>query len=262
LSPLIHSVWAARAGVDGYYIPIPIAPTYEAFAAAADSLRVVGFAGVNVTLPHKENALRYAARASKTALAAGAANMLTFDAGGAYADNSDIAGFAAALEEAAPGARFEKALLLGAGGSARAVALALKELGAASIEIANRTPGKAEKLAAEFGLGVVDWEARNERLAGADIIVNATSLGMTGQPPLALETERIRASAVVADIVYAPLETPLMKAARARGCKIAGGLSMLMHQAAPGFRAWFGAEGVVDAALRDELIRELKRRAP
>lgn len=260
LSPLIHTIWAARAGVDGYYLPIAIAPTYEDFAAIMAALRKVGFAGVNVTLPHKEHALRYAAAASDAAKKAGAANMLTFGADGPYADNSDIAGFAEAVKSAGTLQDVKTALILGAGGSARGVAVALKELGASSITIANRTKEKAEALAEKFGLTAFDWASRSAAAGRADIIVNTTSLGMIGQPPLEIDLQGVKPGAVAADIVYTPLETQLLKAAAARGLKTVGGLSMLMHQAAFGFRAWFGAEAKVDAALETELIAELKRR--
>ena len=260
LSPLIHGTWAKRAGINGHYVPLAVPPSHEEFARAMDALRTLGFAGVNVTLPHKEHALRYADRASKAANRAGAANMLSFGAEGAVADNSDIAGFAAAVREvsSAPGS---SALILGAGGAARGVALALHILGFKSIDIANRTRDKAGALAKTFGLGVVGWSERSEALAGVDLVVNTTSLGMTGEPPLDVDLSLLRQSAIVADIVYAPLETPLLAAAAERGNKTVDGLSMLMHQAVPGFNAWFGGEAAVDGDLRRKLAGELARRA-
>lgn len=260
LSPLIHTVWAARAGVEGYYIPVAAPPGYEEFARVMDSLKKIGFAGVNVTIPHKEHALRYAATASDIARKAGAANMLTFSEDGPYADNSDVVGFVEAVKGAGGGQGFKTALILGAGGAARGVALALKSLSVSSVTIANRTKAKADALADEFGLTAAHWDDRIKAVGMADVIVNTTSLGMTGEPALEIDLGAARPGAVVADIVYTPLETPLLKAAAARGLKTIGGLAMLMHQAAPGFRAWFGAEGVVDAALEAELIADLKRR--
>lgn len=262
LSPLIHATWAHRAGVDGYYAAIEAPADPVEFRALVESLRVVGFAGVNVTLPHKETALTLADAASETARRAGAANMLTFRDGEVFADNSDVAGFAAAAQQAAGDAlALERALVLGAGGAARAIILALTELGAGDIAIANRTMEKGDALAEAFGARAVDWAARHDAVGEADIIINTTSLGMTGEPSLEIDLAGAKPDALVADIVYAPLETPLLRAAAARGLKTADGLAMLMHQAVPGFNAWFGAKAVVDNELREALVAELARRA-
>lgn len=260
LSPLIHTIWAARTGIDGYYISVAAPSTYDEFARIMDGLRKAGFVGVNITLPHKEHALRYAAAASDVAKRAGAANMLTFREDGPYADNSDVAGFAEAMKAASAAQGAQTALILGAGGSARAVALGLESLGVASVAVANRTKTKAQALAQEFGLTAVEWDERSAAVGMADIIVNTTSLGMSGQPSLELDLEGVRPGAVVADIVYSPLETPLLKAAATRDLKTVGGLLMLMHQAGPGFRAWFGGDCKVDERLHAELVAELKRR--
>lgn len=261
LSPLIHTIWAARAGIEGYYVPIAIAPNFEDFACAMDSLIKLGFKGVNVTLPHKEHALRYAAGASDAATKARAANMLTFRSEGAFAENSDIEGFSNLLEGCfGATSQKETALILGAGGAARGVTIAIKACGFTKIYIANRTHEKAQALASEFQLTPVTWECRNDALGDVDLVVNTTSLGMTGQPPLEIITEQLPPQAVVADIVYAPLETKLLEAARSRGCKTASGLMMLMHQAAPGFRAWFGGAASMDSELRNALEGELARR--
>ncbi len=258
LSPFIHNTWAKRAGVNGYYVPIPVAPDYNDFAVAMDALKTLGFAGVNVTIPHKEHALRYASQASDAARKAGAANMLTFGEK-SFADNSDITGFAEAVgaRSSAPG---KTALVLGAGGAARGIVLALQHLGVKEIAVANRTRAKSEALAKAFGLTVADWEDRGKALEKIDLLVNTTSLGMTGQPPLEIDLAGLKASALVADIVYAPLETPLLKAAKAKGHDTVDGLAMLMHQAVPGFKTWFGADAAVDADLRAVLLEELKRR--
>lgn len=261
LSPLIHTIWAHRAGVEGYYIPLAVAPDYDSFARAMDSLRVIGFAGVNVTLPHKEHALRYADAASDNAKRAGAANMVSFSEAGAGADNSDISGFENALKaqfDAAP--KNKRALVLGAGGAARGVVIALKSLGFSTIRIANRTMEKAKKIAAEVGLETVGWSARNEALDDISVLVNTTSLGMTGQPPLEIALDALSGDAIVADIVYTPLQTELLRTAVQYRHRTVDGLSMLAHQAAPGFRRWFGADATIDEALRKALVAELNTR--
>ncbi len=259
LSPLIHTIWAKRAGVNGYYIPLAIEPDYDSFARAMDSLRVVGFGGVNVTLPHKEHALRYADHQSHDAQAAGAANMLIFRENKTYADNSDIYGFRVAASEAGASGS-GRAVVLGAGGAARGVINALIEFGYSDISIANRTVERAERLAEMFKLEVIDWNDRSNFLDGVKMLVNTTSLSMSGQPRLHMDLSNLCSDAIVADIVYKPLETPLLKQARAKGCKTVDGLSMLMHQAVPGFQSWFGGAAVVDDALRQHLIVELNRR--
>ena len=263
LSPLIHSVWAARARVNGYYVPVEAPASYEEFAAIIDGLRTVGFAGVNVTLPHKENAFRYATGKSARATAAQAANMLTFTEEGALADNSDISGFGAALKaELKTGEALGPALVLGAGGAARGIILALKELDCKRITLANRTRARAETLAETFSLDhVVDWEDREKELGASHLVVNTTSLGMSGQPPLSLNLSGLSADGIVSDIVYTPLKTPLLKDAARANARSIDGLSMLMHQAAPGFRAWFKGPAEVDSDLRDTLVAALERRA-
>ncbi|MGE0409550.1 MAG: shikimate dehydrogenase [Amphiplicatus sp.] len=260
LSPAIHHFWAAREGAAVSYDAIATPPGYESFAATADRLAREGYAGVNITIPHKENALRYAlarGTASEKARRAGAANMLTLGAA-PYADNSDIEGFSAALREILTEAdRRGRAVLLGAGGAARGVVLALKELGFADILVANRTRARAEALRRDLDVGAVDWGAREAALSAADLLVNATSLGMTGEPPLEIGLDRLPESAIVSDIVYKPLTTPLLAAARARGLRTVDGLSMLMHQAVPAYRAWLGRDAAVDGALRAALERLL-----
>ncbi|MEM8936943.1 MAG: shikimate dehydrogenase [Pseudomonadota bacterium] len=265
LSPLIHTLWAHRAGVNGYYIPVAAKPSYDEFAGVVGALKIAGFAGVNVTLPHKSNALQLADDASEGAKKAGAANMLTFHDDHVYADNSDIFGFAASLDEATGGAgnsptKRNSALVLGAGGAARGVILGLRERGIESIAVANRTRERADELVDDFQIKAVDWAKKEGILGSVDILVNTTSLGMSGQPPLEISLEKLSQAAVVADIVYTPLQTPLLAEAASKDHQTANGLSMLMHQAVPGFQTWFGAPAKVDAALRDELIRALERR--
>ncbi|MEX6632726.1 shikimate dehydrogenase [Hyphococcus lacteus] len=257
LSPVIHSTWAHRAGINGYYVPVAVPPSEDEFRQIINGLRRVRFAGVNVTKPHKENALRLADEASEIAKKAGAANMLTFQKDHIYADNSDVVGFANAVKEQStnPGIH---GLVLGAGGAARGIILALQSLGLKKITITNRTREKAEALADEFSLDVVDWDRRSNNLDTADILVNTTSLGMTGQPSLEIDLNTLKPKSIVADIVYSPLETPLLKAASSQ--HTIDGLSMLMHQAVPGFKQWFGGTGIVDAALKQTLLTEIKRR--
>jgi shikimate dehydrogenase len=261
LSPLIHAIWAEREGASAYYVPVAAAPLYEDFARVADGLQAAGFRGANITVPHKEHALRYASRATQVAEAVGAANMLTFEPHGALADNSDVEGFAAAISPSLRSRRM--ALLLGAGGAARAVAVALSERCAAErILIANRTRGRAEALAGRIGGETVDWKEIERLLPGADLVVNATTLGMQSAPPLDIDFSNVNPSATVCDLVYRPLETPLLKAARARGCRTVDGLEMLMRQAVRGYEMWLGDRAVVDGELRGRLEKALGRSSP
>ena len=262
LSPLIHSTWAAREGANALYEAIAVEPDDRSFRRRIDELRAAGLAGVNVTIPHKERALRYAATASDEARAIGAANMLTFGDEGAHADNSDARGFEAALRvELGQSSGRTMALVLGAGGAARAILWSLRHrLHFPEIIIANRTRARAEGIA-EIGLaGVKDWEARNDAIRAADIVVNATSLGMMGEPPLDVDFSALKPGAIVCDIVYSPLKTPLLRAARARGLATIDGLEMLMRQAAPGYLAWLGTKAEIDADLRLRLEAALKAR--
>jgi len=264
LSPAIHRFWADREGVAAYYAPVAAAPTYDAFARVADGLAAAGFRGANVTAPHKEHALRYASRASGAARRAGAANMLTFTADGAAADNADIDGFADACRAAGVG-QPQCALVLGAGGAARGVALALDTLGAREIIVCNRTDARSRALVSDIGIAAAvaaDWSARNETARRATLIVNTTSAGMKDAPPLDFSLDGARKDATVVDIVYSPLETPLLAEARAGGLAVIDGLAMLMHQAVYAYRAWLGAGAVVDDALRAHLLDTIaKRRA-
>jgi len=262
LSPLIHRIWAAREGANAHYIPIPVADTYKAFKRAVEALALIGFAGVNVTIPHKDHALKFCRKATHAATMAGAANMIRFTDDGPVADNSDIDGFARAFADAAPQTKSGRALVLGAGGAARGVILGLKNLGFEDILIANRTAIRAEKLVKDLkgSARTISWEHFGEALASIDVLVNATSLGMTGQPPLAIAIDQLRHETIVCDIVYSPLATPFLIAAGERGHKCVDGLSMLMHQAVPGYKAWLGREAVVDDDLRTRLVSALEKR--
>lgn len=253
LSPRLHNFWIEQHGIDGAYVPLPVRP--EHFDDAVRALATLGFAGVNVTVPHKQAALAVADRVEPLAARIGAANTLIFDAGGAIeARNTDAFGFAENLRasEGPDVLRRGPAVLVGAGGSARAVVAALVDAGAPEIRIVNRTRAKAEAIANSLGTpcAVVDWDRRGEALEGAMLLVNATTQGMQGQPPLDLALDRLPREAVVTDLIYVPLETPLLAAARARGNRTVDGLGMLLYQALAGFTAWFGVAPKVDEALR------------
>ena len=245
-SPLLHNHWLARYGIDGAYVPLPVPP--GRLEAALRGLQAAGFAGVNVTVPHKQAAAALCDTLDAASSSAGSANTLVFAADGQIAGSStDGAGFVASLRAAGIDPAAGPALLLGAGGAARSIAAALLARGVA-VRVANRTPAPAEALARQ-GLTTVPWGAWPERLHDVALLVNTTSLGMAGQPPLPADLSRAPAALVVADIVYAPLETALLAQARARGLRRVGGIGMLLHQAVPGFAAWFGVEPAVDDAV-------------
>jgi shikimate dehydrogenase len=259
-SPAIHRFWLKRYGIDGAYEKEAVAP--EELAAFLGSLKARGYAGANVTLPHKEEALRLAAFADEAARAIGAANTLWLDGEGTlHASNSDAYGFTTNLSAEAP--QWNKGrrpvLVLGAGGAARAILHGLIARGASRILLANRTRDRAETLADAFGptVDVIDWKDRNRPLAGCGLLVNATSLGMTGKGRLDINLEALPSDAVVADIVYSPLETELHAAARARGNRVVDGLGMLLHQAVPGFERWFGVRPEVTAELKAHVAATL-----
>lgn len=256
-SPRLFDHWFRALDVPGRYVPLAVAP--QDFGQVYAALPKAGFRGVNVTLPHKEAALTQADEATGAAGAIGAANMIRFDPGrGIVADNTDGYGFIENLRAGAPDWRADAgpALVLGAGGASRAVIHALIGAGAPQVRLANRTAEKAEALAAHFGDRVcaIPWDDRSAATAGTVTVVNTTALGMAGQPPLEIALDDAPASSVVTDLVYAPLDTPLLVAARARGLVAIDGLGMLLHQARPAFRAWFGQDPPVDAALRAACI--------
>jgi len=256
-SPRLHGFWLERYGIDGAYLPFAVRP--EDLAAALGALPLLGLRGVNVTLPHKEAALGLCARVSEAARRIGAVNTIIVGEDGALeGSNTDGFGFLAHLTASQPSFRPESgpAVLLGAGGAARAIAVALLDAGVPELRLANRTASRAAALAAELVPRVrpVAWADRASSLAGTALLVNSTTMGMSGQAPLDLDLSRLPRQAVVYDIVYVPLETPLLAAARARGNAAVDGLGMLLHQARPGFAAWFGREPEVDAALRDFVL--------
>ncbi len=252
-SPLLHGHWLARYAIAGYYVPIGLRP--QDFEAGIRALPRLGFRGVNLTLPYKETILPMADTLSDRASLIGAANTVTFREDGAvYADNTDGVGFLESVRERAPrwSPRSGPALVLGAGGAARAVVSALLTAGAPEVRIANRTRQKVEMLREHFGNRVVkvDWAQAASGCDGAAIIVNTTSLGMTGKPPLGISLDTAPQDALAVDIVYNPLETEFLARARAHGLTVVDGLGMLLHQAVPGFESWFGRRPEVDDALR------------
>ena len=249
-SPLIHHYWLRTLGIEGGYSIEAVPP--EGFAEFVLHLSTHGFVGANVTIPHKERAL-VLSKPDARASAVGAANTLWYEGGELRSTNTDIEGFIGNLDACAPGwDRVEDALVLGAGGSSRAVVFGLLERGIKRVHLANRTIERARALANQFGADVhpVAWETVREVLPRAGLLVNTTSLGMHGQPPLQIDVGLLPPDAVVADLVYVPLETPLLSAARGRGLKVADGLGMLLYQAVRGFELWFGQRPKVTSELR------------
>lgn len=260
LSPRIHGHWLRRYGIGGSYEAVAVRP--EELAAAVARFRAEGWRGFNVTVPHKETIIPLLDRLDPFAERIGAVNtVVALTDGRLEGRNSDAPGFTASLraERELPIGR--PAAILGAGGAARAILAALADCGVADIRIANRNRQRAEALAAGFPASVRDWADRAAMLEGAGLLVNATSLGMEGQPPLEIALDRLPKDAIVTDIVYRPLETALLAAARARGNPTVDGLGMLLHQAVEGFRAWFGVAPEVDRALRDELLAAIEGRS-
>jgi shikimate dehydrogenase len=254
-SPRLHGFWLERHGIDGAYVPLRIEPAH--FPAAIRGLMRSGFAGVNVTIPHKVAAFAISDTVEDSARRAGAVNTLVFENGRIKGSNTDGWGFLENLRSNGVDPAAGPALILGAGGSTRAIAAALMDLGV-NVTIANRTRARAEQLAAELpGLGVIDWEARGSALPDHALLVNTTSLGMAGHDPLEIDLDRVEDGLTVADIVYVPLETPLLAAARARRIRCVDGLGMLLYQAVPGFRTWFGVDPTVDDALRRFVAADL-----
>ncbi len=252
LSPILHGYWLETLGIDGAYVPLAVKP--EDFAGALRTLPKLGFAGANVTIPHKQAALAAVDEIDIVAQRIGAVNTVVVRRDGSlWGTNTDAYGFLENMKWGYPAwePSAGPATVIGAGGAARAVVVALLDAGAPVVRLVNRSRDRAEALAIEIGAGleVRDWETRALALDGAALLVNTSSLGMTGQPPLDLDLTHLPAAAAVCDIVYVPLETELLKAAKAKGHPTIDGIGMLLHQARPGFAAWFGIEPVVDQAL-------------
>jgi shikimate dehydrogenase len=258
-SPLIHHYWLRTLGIEGGYNIEAVPP--EGFAEFVLHLSTHGFVGANVTIPHKERALALTTPDAR-ARAVGAANTLWYEGGELRSTNTDIEGFIDNLDACAPkwdaGA---DALVLGAGGASRAVVFGLIERGFKRIHLANRSVERARALADQFGAQVlpVSLSATSDLLPRMDLLVNATSLGMQGQPALEIDVGLLPSHAVVADLVYVPLETPLLASARGRGLSTADGLGMLLHQAVRGFELWFGQRPQVTAELRALVEADLKK---
>jgi shikimate dehydrogenase len=256
LSPRVHGHWLHRYGLTGYYIPIGLPPA--AFEEGFRSLPLLGFRGVNVTIPHKEAAFALATVRTPRAEAIGAANTITFRPNGAiHADNTDGYGFLANLRQHAPDwdAAAGPALVLGSGGSARAIIAALLDAGVPELRLANRNRDRAEGLHAHFGAGVrvVDWADAAEAAASAATIVNTTPVGM-GDEAIPIDLRAARSGTLVADIVYGAEPTAFIAEGKRLGLPVVDGLGMLLHQAAPGFEAWFGRRPEVDDALRAAVL--------
>lgn len=257
LSPRLHGYWLREHGIDGAYVPLPVAP--QNLEHALKSLPKLGFQGVNLTVPHKESVLPFLDTISDIARCIGAVNtVFVADDGTLSGTNTDAVGFMENVRQ--KGQQWKPALapatVIGAGGAARAVVAALIDEAVPEIRLVNRTREKSDSLAKDLGgpIKVFDWSDRTAALTDSGLLVNTTTLGMVKQPPLDLDLERLPDSAIVNDLVYAPLETPLLKAARDRGLGAVDGLGMLLHQAVPGFEGWFGTRPKVSADLRQFVL--------
>ncbi len=256
-SPRLHGYWLRQFGMDGAYIPFATHPSK--LEQGIRALPALGFRGGNVTLPHKERALTLVDEATPLAQRIGAVNTLIVrEDGSILGDNTDGFGFVANLQQAQPDWRGNAgpAVVLGAGGAARAIVVALLDEGAPEIRLVNRTTRRAEEIAEAVGgpVKVLPWEARAEALKDAALLVNSTNLGQAGQAPLEIDLAHLPAFALVYDIVYVPLMTDLLKTAEARGNRIVDGIGMLLHQARPGFQAWFGPDPQVTPELRSFVL--------
>ena len=255
-SPVIHNHWIAQYGLRGAYVLLPVQP--DKLEVALRSLPVLGFSGCNLTIPHKVAALDVLDRVDPQAHRIGAVNTVVVEVDGTLTGmNTDGFGYIQSLLDVRPDWRADAgpAMVVGAGGAARAVIVALMENGAQEIRLTNRSADKAKNMASEFGSKVVamPWRDRHDTLAGAALLVNTTNQGMHGEPALDLNLQQLPNTALVSDIVYVPMETPLLAAARARGNLTVNGLGMLLHQARPAFAAWFGVRPEVTPNLREQI---------
>ncbi len=255
-SPMLHNYWMDEHGVSGHYMPLSVQPAN--LAQALRALPALGFSGVNLTIPHKETALKIVDRVDELALRIGAVNCVAVSPEGKLEGyNYDAFGFIASVREADPHwqARNGPVAILGSGGAARAIIAGLLAEGAQDILVVNRTQERANLLARDMGTAVrtAPWEHRSELLAGMAMVVNTTSMGMQGQPELTLDLSRLPANAIVCDIVYVPLQTTLLKRAAELGHQTVDGLGMLLHQARPAFARWFGVMPDVTPALRQKI---------
>ena len=256
-SPVLHRYWLRKYGIRGFYVPMDVAA--EDLAEAFKTLPKLGFVGVNVTIPHKERVLDLADLVTDRAVLMGAANTIIFRKDGkVHADNTDGYGFIENLRQGAPDwdPKAGPAAVIGAGGAARAVVASLLDCGAPEVRITNRTRNRADALRSEFGsrVEVFDWVAAGNAIDGAATVVNASSLGMTGGPAFRVPLDGLSRDAVVTDLVYTPLKTPLLEKAESIGCRTVDGLGMLLHQAVPAFERWFGIRPEVDEGLRQAVL--------
>ena len=262
-SPLIHGYWLREHKIDGDYIRHEVKP--EDIDQFLKNFSKQNFAGCNVTLPHKEAAARNVSQATPVVLALGVANTLWLQDGKLYGDNTDVAGFLAHLDDSIPGwdKKTKHAVVLGAGGAARSIVYGLNERGVEKITIVNRSRERAEQLTKEIKIesNIASFDQIESLISSADLLVNTTSLGMKGQPPLEIDLENLKKSAAVCDIVYVPLETDLLRQARERGHAVVDGLGMLLHQAVPGFERWFGVRPAVTKELRALIVDDLTKDA-
>jgi len=259
-SPMLHNYWMREHALAGVYVPLAIQP--EGLAAALRALHPLGFVGCNLTLPHKQKAMVIVDDVDEVARRIGAISCVTVRVDGSLAGtNNDCFGFIHNLKQEHPGWRADAgpAVVLGAGGGARAVCYALMQEGAPEIRVVNRSFERAQQLAAEFGgsLRAERWAHRHDTLAGAALAVNTTSQGMSGQSALDIRLDALPKTALAADIIYTPLETPFLAAARLRGNATSNGLGMLLHQGRPAWKRWFGIEPVVSAELRRTIEQSL-----
>lgn len=256
-SPKLHGHWLKHHDINGFYIPMDV--NSDHLESVLRTLPKAGFVGVNVTLPHKEAVLQIADQVSDHAQKIGAANTLTFRPDGTiHADNTDGYGFIENLKSGAPDWNPAQgpAAILGAGGASRAVIVSLLDVGVPEILLSNRTGARAEQLKEEFGsrIKTMPWTDAADMIADVSLLVNTTALGMTGKSPLAIPLDRLNAKTTVTDLVYTPLETGLLKSAKAIGCTTVDGLGMLLQQGVPGFERWFGVRPAVDDALRAAVL--------
>ncbi|NSX53583.1 shikimate dehydrogenase [Parasulfitobacter algicola] len=255
-SPKLHGYWLRKYNIDGHYVPLHVDP--ENLENMLNILPQIGFQGVNITIPHKESVLKFSDEITQSAKAIGAANTLTFQNGKIKADNTDGYGFIQNIHQMAPDWNFAGniALVLGAGGAARAVIWSLLQSGVDNIILSNRTQSRAEDLQNLFGSKIIvaEWSNIEKYVDQIDLLVNTTSLGMIGQPDLKFDLQKINQNVLVTDIIYTPLQTQLLKDAKNRGCITVDGLGMLLHQAAPGFEAWFGQRPTIDSDVRTHIL--------
>lgn len=256
-SPALHQHWLKTNGIQGFYIPMEV--SRDNLADVIRTLPQMGFVGVNITIPHKEAVLEIADLVTDRAALIGAANTLIFRNNGViHADNTDGYGFIENLRNGAPNwqPKSGPAVVFGAGGASRAIIASLIEVGVSEIRLSNRTRNRAEILQKEFGakVTVYDWVKAGNMMDGAATVVNTTSLGMVGKPEFRIPLDGLPSTAVVTDLVYAPLDTPFLVKARERGCTTVDGLGMLLYQAVPAFERWFGTRPVVDDELRQTVL--------